>query len=432
MLREPCDYAVILVHYHLNAGGVTRIIEQQSRALQELGIPHLVLCGDKQILGEVPHLILPELQFTSDYSKGVADRLEKQIREIVENRLPNKAIFHFHNHAIGLNPYYQKIVWSLSQDYRTVLQLHDFIEDGREFNLHNITDKNHLYPKAEHIQYCNINSRDLAILQSAGTTPTLLPNSYREIGRNPAPTTDWIFYPIQALRRKNIGEILLLSLASPKPYRYAIAATPSDQLEVTAYWQEVSEQLQLDIAFDVVDQIPPLPTAEKHFCSWYEHASRIVSTSIQEGFGMVFIEPIYFQTPFFGRDLPEITRDIKQQGVDHPHTYQSILVNIEGFAPTDFANYTEAEQTRLIRLLAQDRSLLKHIRVQSKQKTTPLLSFLNTAINDDSTPALSSINPWSTQRLKENLTSLYKQLSDKKISTVTSLEHDKIYTFFAQ
>ena len=278
----------------------------------------------------------------------------------------------------------------------------------------------------------NINSRDLSILKSAGADPILLPNSYREVPRESSPTTDWIFYPVQALRRKNIGELLLLSLATPPPYRYALAVTPPEQQETTARWQQLAKDLELDISFDVTDQLAPHPEAPQHFCSWYEHACKIVSTSIQEGFGMVFIEPIYFQTPFFGRDLPEITQDIKEQGVQHPHLYQSIHIDLPGFPDKDFGFYAEQQQRKLLTTLAADRSLLTQIHLESNGNSIPLTTFLQTVLIDKQTLPLSTITPWSIKQLKENLIQLYSNLSQRKISAVSSLQHSSIRQHFLQ
>ena len=428
----PTDYAVLIVHYHLNGGGVTRIIEQQCQALKQLGIPHLVLCGEKKISTEIPHFILPSLHFSTSHDTSVKTQLEKEIRQIADTHFSQPVLFHFHNHAIGLNPYFQELVWKLSQDYRMTLHVHDFIEDGRKANLPNISQRDHLYPNAEHIQYVNINSRDLNILQSAGADSILLPNSYREVPREDTPSTDWIFYPVQALRRKNLGEILLLSLATPSPYRYAIAVTPPEQQQSTARWQQLATELKLDIAFDVTDQRAPHSGATQHFCSWYEHACKIVSTSIQEGFGMVFIEPIYFQTPFFGRDLPEITQDIKEQGVQHPHLYQSIHIDLPGFPQKDFGFFTEAQQRSLLTTLAADRSLLRHVHLQSNGSTIRLTTFLQTVFAEDKALPLSSIDPWSLQQLKKNLSSLYHTLSQRNIGKVTSLQHASIQQTFLQ
>jgi glycosyltransferase involved in cell wall biosynthesis len=55
-------------------------------------------------------------------------------------------------------------------------------------------------------------------------------------------------------------------------------------------------------------------------------ADAIVSTSVAEGFGMVFLEAWLAGRPLVGRNLPEITADFVEQGIQFPWLYDELSI----------------------------------------------------------------------------------------------------------
>ena len=433
-------YCVALVHYHLNGGGVTRIIEQQSQSLTELNIPHVIFCAENLLKLKLPHHLIPALQFSNNYDINDSSLILKEMKEYCLQHFSGlDTIYHFHNHSIGLNPYLEDIVYHLSRHHRTVLQIHDFIEDGRSQNLHNVRHWDHLYPLAEHIQYLTINSRDQSILHSAGCSNCkVLSNSYRPLKISPTHISSILFYPVQALRRQNIGEILLLSLFTPSQFSYAIGQTPEEYEPLVAFWQDIASQLSLPILFDVADKISPPATEGKSFATWYSAASHIVTTSIQEGFGMTFLEPLHFQKPLIGRDLPEITENIKQQGVNHPYLYTSILITPEVLChigvhaqeALDFGTLTEKKQAAIITLFSQQPNLKELCHVTQEGRHIPLTTFLNAFLTHAQPLEQHLIQPWTKELLKTHMADIYTELMQKDMGPTTALNHHKISDVF--
>ena len=426
---------IFFVHYHLNGGGVTKIIEQQSKALSELNIPHLVLCGENTSCSKIPHQIIEGLNYcnkdthTQRNSDSSLTNILETILKIVASLRTQDIIFHFHNHAIGLNWNYENLVSTLAEKFRLVLQLHDFIEDGRKQNLKNITSFDKLYPKAEHIQYCTINSRDKNILEKAGAAVTLLPNSISSPARCSQPIEKLIFYPVQALRRKNLGELLLLALACPSDYSIRVANTPKESLKLVQFWQKISKSLSLPIEFGGEN----LDT--KIFEQYYEKASHIVTTSIQEGFGMVFIDPVHFQKPLFGRDLPEITIDLKQAGLKHADLYLSIEVNFpepHQMSLKDFGNADEATQVKVLTILKNHPELLDQIIIRKKDEPYKIKEYISNILSRSLPTPHDSLLPWQIEALKKNMIAVYNPLLNQTISNVSQLNHQHIYKHFSQ
>ena len=59
------------------------------------------------------------------------------------------------------------------------------------------------------------------------------------------------------------------------------------------------------------------------------HAEAIVSTSIAEGFGLGFLEPWTFGKGLCGRNIPEITKDFENLGINLQNLYSRLsLIHI--------------------------------------------------------------------------------------------------------
>lgn len=305
---------ILLVHYHLRAGGVTRVIQTQARVLSEMG-HRVVIASSGPVEGwKFPTLVIPEL----DYRKA-GDVPTGQLFETKAD------LWIIHNPTLGLNFGYPDLVKSAAdQGIPLILQIHDFVEDGRPSNYQLVKDQRHLYPVGPHIHYATINRRDLGILVKAGIPPDrchYLPNSIDPpMLEKTASDQTFIFYPVRGIRRKNLGEICLLAAHAPPGVSFAIALRSSG--EEPAYihdeWVGFARREGLPVAFDVTSQAPG------SFRKWLERCSHLVTTSISEGFGLTFLDPAFLEKPLIGRDLPEVTRDFSPLGT----LYQSLPVPI--------------------------------------------------------------------------------------------------------
>ncbi len=105
---------VAIVHYHLDPGGVTRVIESASLALTAAGVQHVVLTGDCAVSPQaVPgasrpeHLPLrqiPGLGYLTTPGEITADQLTASILTAAHEALGAPPdVWHFHNHSLGKN-----------------------------------------------------------------------------------------------------------------------------------------------------------------------------------------------------------------------------------------------------------------------------------------------------------------------------------------
>ncbi len=55
-------------------------------------------------------------------------------------------------------------------------------------------------------------------------------------------------------------------------------------------------------------------------------ADALITTSVAEGFGLAFLEPWLASKPLVGRNLPEITADFAEHGLDLSALYNCLPV----------------------------------------------------------------------------------------------------------
>jgi len=345
-----------IFHYHLLGGGVTRVIESQLAALDaviEPGQPWraAVICGgrrqgwNEELAGrlrsvEITPADAPRLDY--DYRQtgawaGGREELYRQVREALDRLgfTPEETVLHWHNHSLGKNRHMPAAVGRLAADgFALLLQIHDFAEDYRASNYRTIDDPAALYPQAPHVHYAVLNGRDRGVLAEAGVAAErlhFLPNPVPELGELPprekarrklaerfdvAAHQRLALYPVRCIRRKNIGEALLYAAMAPADTFVGLTLAPMNPVERRYYnrWKELAAELNPPVRFELGASSGGLRFTESLAAS-----DLILSTSVAEGFGMVFLESWLAGRPLLGRDLPEITSDFREAGLRFDH-----------------------------------------------------------------------------------------------------------------
>lgn len=346
---------VAIVHYHLRGGGVTRVIAQSVRALASSGVEVLVLTGEAPADPGIPAAQVRTVEGMA-YGHGeeqqyrparIRERLMAEARSHF-GRLPD--LWHVHNHSLGKNAAVTEAVLQLAAEHPVLFQLHDFAEDGRPSNYryllkHRDEASGSLYPRAPQIFYATLNSRDRAGLLEAGLpddqvqtlpNPVTLPENPRQ---EPSPGLPWsdrrlIVYPTRAIRRKNLGELLLWAAMADDDTLFAITLSPQNPAQQQVYreWVAFSRAFDLPVRFEFNSEWPGTFTQLLH------RADAVITTSIAEGFGLAFLEPWLAGSPVIGRDLPAVTSDFRRYGIRMPGLYPHLEL------PLEWLNYQELFQ----------------------------------------------------------------------------------------
>ncbi len=462
---------VAIVHYHLDPGGVTRVIGTASRALTAAGIQQVVLASNN--VNGLGYLTSPGVL--------TAEKLTDTLRATATEALGSPPdIWHFHNHSLGKNCLLPEVIARLAgAGERLVLQIHDLAEQGRPANYQFVARHQEIYPFSPRIRYAFLNTRDLDIFARAGLPPenaTLLSNpisssaplcDLRASAANSSPPL--LFAPIRGIRRKNLGELVLVATLAPAGTRVAVSRAPRnpDALPVHDTWQKFTAKHRLPVGFDVVDRFTPAAGVASNFESWLAHTTHIVTTSVSEGFGLPFLESIAHGKPLLGRDLPHLTADHARHGIRLPNLYQRILIPVDWVDFTileshlattlernfrlyrrplqihhvgevldklvqdgliDFGNLPEPLQQGIIEKLVETANRNVPL-VEINGKTRPLEGWLPEALatrTPGATP--DQLDPWSPQNYQSALTTLYQDLMDGPAAPLRHLPAAEILT----
>jgi glycosyltransferase involved in cell wall biosynthesis len=337
-MTAPCSVAI--VHYHLNRGGVTRVIHSASHGLTAAGIPHVILSGEPDERdATVPVQVVEGLRYGTDPGGPSGLQLAQSLRAAAAGVLgPGPIVWHFHNHSLGRNRAIADAVAILAESGDAmVLQLHDFAEDGRPQNYPLIAETETLYPHSPRIRLAFLNSHDSQHFLAAGLPAdraVLLPNAITPPAAvkplDTPPEHPLVLYPVRGIRRKNLGELFLLAALSPKGTRYALTLSPENIRWQAIFdeWVAFAHDSGLPVMLDVVGKVSPVPKASRSYASWLRHATHCITTSVAEGFGLGFLEPITLGKPLLGRNLPHVTNDFAEAGIVPGRLYDRLLVPV--------------------------------------------------------------------------------------------------------
>lgn len=363
---------VVIVHCHFERGGVTQVVCNHVRAIlqHDPAVRITLLSGsrigdlDDQFLSLVQHAVVAELDYDDrvarmGWSAAAVDALAASLAHALDSSgcSPDDTVIHWHNHALGKNTPSPTIIRRLAdRGWRFLLQIHDFAEDYRPENLKRILDfcqastptqlDEFLYPSAPAIHYATLTSADQKVVGELGVEAGrrhTLPNAVALTSDRDGASDDdsraaslrrvcnafglphaarWSVYPVRGIRRKNVGEMLLLSRLMPSDVFTGITLCPTTETERTSYrrWQAVAKQVAPRVVFDAGQH------EDVSFEDNLNASDFVVSTSVAEGFGMVFLEPWLAGRGVVARRIASATDDFVAAGMQLDRLYDSIWI----------------------------------------------------------------------------------------------------------
>jgi hypothetical protein len=325
---------IALVHYHLRPGGVTSVLRNQVRSFLRAGEEVLVVSGEappgNSAFGadgawDVPCVVVEGLFYDAPGAESSTPeegkRLAGAILGGIEKRWKGGAdIIHVHNPLIRKNSRLLPALRFLAgEGVPLLLQNHDFAEDFRP----DVYTGGVEYP--ENCHYAVINSRDYACLHRAGLKPEglhLLPNEVNPVTAAVGLARTRYLYPVRGIRRKNVGEALLLSLFIPQGKSVTITLPPPAGSEGPwLRWTRFAGDLDLPVEFGA--------GLTHSFAELYGSSCRIITTSIKEGFGFSFLEPWTAGRSLSGRRIDYVCEDFEGSGLHFDSLYSSIRIPLE-------------------------------------------------------------------------------------------------------
>ncbi len=374
---------ITIFHYHLRPGGVTSVIILGAKALIKY-MPDLrmlrIVCGSDENTEKIQEEIETAITESNTGNNSIEFEImvEPQIyyrnieKLLTEEEIHNTAeyllnkyadsFWWVHNYQLGKNPLFTAAMVYLSKDrtdQKILLHIHDFPECARYDNLKNLLNSGveNPYPAGEGTAYCLINSRDTEIMKTAGIPENrvfllnnpvedippenndLSPedkknllsrffNHYAKSFPEAIPGAEIIFYPVRAIRRKNIIEAGLLTAVSQRPVNLVVSL-PGVSAQEKAYSDTCkkcfTDGLIPGIWGSGTDNHPDVPS----FPKMLQLCGLITSSSVQEGFGYLFINSVQLGTPLVARNL-DILDGIRHFFPEkHTALYENFYVPIE-------------------------------------------------------------------------------------------------------
>lgn len=265
-----------------------------------------------------------------DYLENLDDSVSQDsIREELQNRFADdNNIWWIHNYHLGKNPFFTGALLDISEStaQSMVFHIHDFPECSRYPLFKRLKDhlNRDLYTYSNNVRYAVINSRDYNNLLKAGISEKrlfLLENPLNTSDEKLIPsdqTEDKLFkyfnksfprwneksgymlYPVRAIRRKNIAEAALIALLTDHNLIVTLPGVSTTEKEYSDKCRTLFTEGLVPGMFGIGREIEKAGVSFKELIA---SSKIILSSSVQEGFGYLFLNSINWGKPLIARDL---------------------------------------------------------------------------------------------------------------------------------
>jgi len=363
---------LIIVHYHLRPGGIRRVIELATPYLlaRLKSVARVTLaCGeaaDQKWNQQFTRLVAPlPVEFTVAPAWGYFSeqtRAPKQIRSQCATALgrllaganSQNTIIWAHNLGIGRNLLLARELASVCQTRGIPLisHHHDWWFDNRwrrwpELRRAGFRDlkavATAIFPPANNLRHAGINAQESAVLCEqldgrAGWLPNPVPRISPPKHAAIQSTKGWLEHtlrehgapiwllPCRLLRRKNVAEALLLTRWL-RPEAWLVTTGGASSADEQYYFETIQRtahqhhwRLRLGVLSGDETRKPSVPEL-------LAASEAVLLTSIQEGFGLPYVEAAAANRPLIARNLANVAPDLHKFGFRLPQAYDEILVS---------------------------------------------------------------------------------------------------------
>jgi hypothetical protein len=347
-----------IFHYHYIKGGVSTVVRNIVKSLKDeykitlFGSKKMGIDGIEEVLSykNVDFIDFPELRYiyydSTDYKTFL--ELKESIKTKLNNYHDEKAIYWAHNYNLGKNPAFTEAFkeFITTKNIPTIIQIHDFPECARWENYSFIRTfiNSSMYPIKKNIQYATINFSDYNRLIKCGIPSEnafYLPNAVeftknkdkiddidkdevinklKKLGYNVDPTNKNILYPTRTIRRKNILEAVLINrLYGKSNLLVTLPANSDKERPYEKVVKETFESEKVKGAWAISAKDPSL------FPYILNISDLFFSSSVLEGFGMIYLESKFNEKNFLTRKL-DVIEDFKN--IKEISYYDRFLVSL--------------------------------------------------------------------------------------------------------
>jgi glycosyltransferase involved in cell wall biosynthesis len=367
---------LVIVHYHLRPGGIRRIIELATPYLvgaAECPVAQVVLVTGQRadrawhdrfagmLRGvRVEVAVEPSFNYLSE-QRGSPAHIANRIRRALDKLLTDAGdgcLVWAHNLGVGRNLILTRelVAACAGRGIPLVAHHHDWWFDNRwarwpemrRFGFRTLASPAQtVFPNHNNVLHVAINHADASIFaRHFGKRWLWLPNltepappppaariraAHRwlrnKLAHDGAPV--WLL-PCRTLRRKNIAEALLLTRWL-RPAAWLVVTGAASSADEVPYFKTLEGaarkhhwRLRLGVLAGDESRKPSVPEL-------LVASEAVLLTSIQEGFGLPYLEAAAARRPLIARRLPNVAPDLDRFGFDFQQAYDEILVAPELF-----------------------------------------------------------------------------------------------------
>ena len=312
----------------------------------------------------------------------------KLASDLLKNFGSESSVWWIHNYHLGKNPLFTEALLQIIQSgspQKMIFHIHDFPECGRFQNLDllNRVLTFSPYPISPHLHYAVLNARDWEILIKAGMPSdrvSLLENPLSPFvpekslqGRNRSkkalkvklakafshkfpsfkPQAPLLFYPVRAIRRKNLLEAALITKLLKDPVNLMVTL-PGISKPERVYSSMVERIYRNGLLKGLWGIGAELDKTGLQFEDLIGASDLVLSSSIQEGFGYLFINTLQWRLPLIARDL-DILVSMKKLFNDYPaYFYKQVLIPLKAEDKKDLIFAYDEKLKNLTRFLPEN------------------------------------------------------------------------------
>jgi hypothetical protein len=379
-----------IFHYHFMTGGVSTVVRQAVEALRahlpEVRSVELVAGADgipsPMQRSSVKRTVIPELGYRRPDvvdSGSVAREAAVLAERLLRSFGSEDSVWWIHNHHLGKNVVFTQAILEIARSgrQRMILQIHDFPECGRFRNLALLRRSLSLdpYPVGSWVRYAVLNRRDRDILIRSGlpgeavfllenpvfqepeparprrtgprrtgprrTRQRSAARTLKPLLGNSAPV---LLYPVRAIRRKNALEAVLLCMLLDTEVNLLITLPGLSDAERP--FSELVRKIFSDRLCPGLFGIgAELDSHGLHLRDLVEGSDLVLSSSVQEGFGYLFVNALLWSLPLAARNLDTLA-DMRELFTGYPACfYEAVRVPL-----TDSAALLQAYRSKILGL----------------------------------------------------------------------------------
>ncbi len=376
-MQSP-DPTLVVVHYHYRAGGVRRVIERALPSLTAKRIGKVILVGGQPAPTDwlenvrnicptvsVEELVIPGIRYASEIKGSPsAKEIFKQFVRLFQKE-PVLAVW-AHNLGLARNVGLAEGLAGacVFSSLPLVSHHHDLWCDNRWSRWREVQERGcrslrqlaeALFPSYPLVLHATINRADYRIFRSEfGNRATWLPNPFdpspplsqhriREARKwlkhatsAPASGKFWVL-PCRLVRRKNIAEALFLARLIDPNAQVLTTGAPStkDEWPYMKKLEAATRRQKWPLHLCAMDNGPDTPPIDSVIAA----ADVLMLTSVQEGFGLAYLEAQAAGRPLICRELSNVMPDLRYFGFSFPHSYKDLKL------PSDWIDW-KAERER--------------------------------------------------------------------------------------